>query len=116
MGGDDSQKLRPWKGTTVAPLTAVEVAHILWSGEHLSNRGGKLLKIGADCLRDSMAVQGLKDDCPIMSGHDSLTKRLCQVSPYAGPYRADHPSDPGDHGVERSDPPFMDGVATKCDA
>jgi len=30
-----------------------------------------------------MAVQGLKDDRPIMSGHDSLTKRLCQVSPYA---------------------------------
>jgi len=32
-----------------------------------------------------MAVRtGLKDDGPIMSGHDSLTKRLCQVSPYAG--------------------------------
>jgi len=27
---------------------------------------------------------GLKDDGPIMSGHDSLAKRLCQVSPYAG--------------------------------
>lgn len=27
---------------------------------------------------------GLKNDCPIMSGHDSLAKRLCQVSPYAG--------------------------------
>jgi hypothetical protein len=26
----------------------------------------------------------MKDDCPIMSGHDSLTKRLCQVSPYVG--------------------------------
>ena len=26
----------------------------------------------------------VKDDCPIMSGHDSLAKRLCQVSPYAG--------------------------------
>ena len=32
-----------------------------------------------------MAVRmGLKDDCPIMSGHDSLAKQLCQVSPYAG--------------------------------
>ena len=31
-----------------------------------------------------MAVQGLKDDCPIMNRHDSLAKRLCQVSPYAG--------------------------------
>ena len=31
-----------------------------------------------------MAVQGRKYDCPIMSGHDSLPKRLCQVSPYAG--------------------------------
>jgi hypothetical protein len=30
-----------------------------------------------------MAVQDLKNDCPIMSGHDSLSKRLCQVSPYA---------------------------------
>ena len=38
----------------------------------------------ADCLRDSMAVRmGLKDDSPIMSGRDSLAKRLCQVSPYA---------------------------------
>jgi hypothetical protein len=27
---------------------------------------------------------GLKDDCPIMSDHYSLTKRLCQVSPYGG--------------------------------
>jgi hypothetical protein len=26
----------------------------------------------------------VKDDCPIMSGHDSLAKRLCQFSPYAG--------------------------------
>ena len=26
----------------------------------------------------------LKDDGPIMSGDDSLAKRLCQVSPYAG--------------------------------
>ncbi len=34
-------------------------------------------------MRDSMAVPRLKDDSPIMSGHDSLTKRLCQVSPYA---------------------------------
>lgn|SRR5579859_259416 len=31
-----------------------------------------------------MAVPGLRDDCPRMSDHDSLTKRLCQVSPYAG--------------------------------
>ena len=32
-----------------------------------------------------MAVRmGLKDDSPIMSGRDSLAKRLCQVSPYAG--------------------------------
>ena len=39
----------------------------------------------ADCLRDSMAVRmGPRDDGPIMSGRDSLTKRLCQVSPYAG--------------------------------
>ena len=30
-----------------------------------------------------MTIQGLTDDRPIMSGHDSLTKRLCQVSPYA---------------------------------
>jgi hypothetical protein len=31
-----------------------------------------------------MAVRmGLKDDGPRMSGHDSLAKRLCQVSPYA---------------------------------
>jgi hypothetical protein len=31
-----------------------------------------------------MAVRmGLKDDCPIMSGHDSLARQLCQVSPYA---------------------------------
>jgi hypothetical protein len=36
----------------------------------------------ADCLRHSMAVQGLTG--LIMSGPDSLTKRLCQVSPYAG--------------------------------
>jgi len=27
---------------------------------------------------------GREDDCPIMSGHDTLAKRLCQVSPYAG--------------------------------
>jgi hypothetical protein len=27
---------------------------------------------------------GPRGDGPIMSGHDSLTKRLCQVSPYAG--------------------------------
>ena len=27
---------------------------------------------------------GLKDDGPIMSCQDSLAKRLCQVSPYAG--------------------------------
>jgi hypothetical protein len=26
----------------------------------------------------------VKDDCPIMSGYHMLTKRLCQVSPYAG--------------------------------
>jgi hypothetical protein len=39
----------------------------------------------ADCLRDSMAVRmGLKGDGPLMSGLDSLAKRLCQVSPYAG--------------------------------
>ena len=39
----------------------------------------------AGCLRDSMAVRmGLKDDCRIMRDHDSLAKRLCQVSPYAG--------------------------------
>ena len=32
-----------------------------------------------------MAVRmGRKDDGPTMSGHDSLAKRLCQVSPYAG--------------------------------
>ena len=38
----------------------------------------------ADCLRDSMAVRmRLKDDGPIVSGDDSLAKRLCQVSPYA---------------------------------
>jgi hypothetical protein len=37
----------------------------------------------ADCLRDSMAGMVHKDDAPIMSGHDSLAKRLCQVSPYA---------------------------------
>ena len=31
-----------------------------------------------------MAVRlGLKDDPPIMSVHDSLARRLCQVSPYA---------------------------------
>jgi hypothetical protein len=36
-------------------------------------------------LRDSMPLRmGLKDNCPIVSGHDSLAKRLCQVSPYAG--------------------------------
>jgi hypothetical protein len=39
----------------------------------------------ADRLRGSMAVRmGLKDDGPIMSGRDSLARRLCQVSPYAG--------------------------------
>jgi hypothetical protein len=26
----------------------------------------------------------LKDDDPTMSGHESLARRLCQVSPYAG--------------------------------
>ena len=32
-----------------------------------------------------MAVgMGLKDGGPSMSGHDSLAKQLCQVSPYAG--------------------------------
>jgi len=31
-----------------------------------------------------MTIQGLKDDCPTKSGRDSLTRRLCQVSPYAG--------------------------------
>ena len=31
-----------------------------------------------------MGLQGRKDDGPIVSGHESLTKRLCQVSPYAG--------------------------------
>ncbi len=59
MGGDDSQKLRPWRGTTAAPLTVVQVVHSLWSGECLSNHGGNPFKIVADCLRDSMAVQGL---------------------------------------------------------
>jgi len=50
-----------------------------------ANYGGKPFKIVADCLRDSMAVHvGFKDDCPIMSGDDSLARRLCQVSPYAG--------------------------------
>src|SRR5215467_9826756 len=29
-----------------------------------------------------MEVQDLKDDCSIVSGHDSLAKRLCRVSPY----------------------------------
>jgi len=67
--------------TTAAPLTVVQVVHILWSGECSSNHGGNPLRIVVDCLRDSIAVQGL---CPIMTGHDSLTKRLCQVSPYAG--------------------------------
>jgi len=39
----------------------------------------------AACLRDSVAVRmDPKDDSPIMSGHDSLVKRLCQVSPYSG--------------------------------
>lgn len=68
------------EGNYRSALTVVRVVHILWSGECLSNRGGNPLKIVADCLRDSISVQGLKD----MSGHDSLTKRLCQVSPYAG--------------------------------
>lgn len=36
----------------------------------------------ADFSCDSMGV-GRKDDGPTMSGHDSLAKRLCQVSPYA---------------------------------
>jgi len=32
-----------------------------------------------------MAVwMGLKESGPKMSGHDSLARRLCQVSPYAG--------------------------------
>jgi hypothetical protein len=31
-----------------------------------------------------MAVKRRKDDCPTVSGHDLLAKRLCQVSPYAG--------------------------------
>jgi len=31
-----------------------------------------------------MAVRGRKDDCPKMSGHDSLARRLCCVSPYVG--------------------------------
>jgi hypothetical protein len=31
-----------------------------------------------------MDVPGPKDNRPIISGHDLLTKRLCQVSPYAG--------------------------------
>ena len=30
-----------------------------------------------------MALQGRKDDGPIVSGDPSLAKRLCQVSPYA---------------------------------
>ena len=39
----------------------------------------------AGCLRDFMPFRmGLKDDGPIMRGQDSLAKRLCQVSPYAG--------------------------------
>jgi hypothetical protein len=39
----------------------------------------------AGCLRDSMPFRmGLKDDGPIMSGQESLAKRLCLVSPYAG--------------------------------
>jgi len=37
-----------------------------------------------DGLRESMAVgMRLKDDVPERNGHDSLAKRLCQVSPYA---------------------------------
>lgn len=74
----------PSRGTTAAPLTVVQVVHILWSGECLSNHGGNPLKNRGGLFTGLQAVQGFKDDCPIMSGHDTLTKRLCQVSPYAG--------------------------------
>ena len=37
-----------------------------------------------NCARKPRMEIPVKDDCPIMSGHDSLTRRLCQVSPYAG--------------------------------
>ena len=33
MGSDDSQKLRPWRGTTAAPLTVVELFTFPWRGE-----------------------------------------------------------------------------------
>ena len=41
------------------------------------NRGGLFTRLHA--LR-----MGLKDDGAIICGHDSLAKRLCQVSSYAG--------------------------------
>jgi hypothetical protein len=30
-----------------------------------------------------MAIHGLRNRCPVMSGYHSLAKRLCHVSPYA---------------------------------
>ena len=37
-----------------------------------------------NCAGEPKAEIAVKDDYPVMSGHDSLAKRLCQVSPYAG--------------------------------
>ena len=85
MESHDTQKLRPWRGTTAAPLTVVDLFTFPWRGELLKklrwktfqNRGGLFTRLHG-------RSDGLTDDCPIMSGQDSLAKRLCQVSPYAG--------------------------------
>jgi hypothetical protein len=53
------------------------VAPKVMTAKTFQNRGGLFTRLHA--LR-----MCLKDDGAIICGHDSLAKRLCQVSPYAG--------------------------------
>ena len=57
------------------PLEGGRLKQLWW--KIFQNRGGLFTRLHA--LSD-----GPKDDGPIMSGQESLAKRLCLVSPYAG--------------------------------
>jgi len=62
----------------------VHLGAVPWRVGARSDCSGKLFKIVAGCLRDFRPFRmGLEGDGPAMSGHDSLAKRLCQVSSYA---------------------------------
>ena len=67
-----------------APLRWYIWVTVPWRVGARSDCSGKLFKIVAGCLRDFRPFRmGLEGDGRAMSGHDSLAKRLCQVSSYA---------------------------------